>query len=76
MTCRIKMDPATTGKRVVTVCFAILALAGLCLGQAASPPSGGRTTTHVLTNWNQFHRRNMTRFNPYERFLAVNNVGT
>ncbi len=29
----------------------------------------------VLTDWNQFHKHNMHRFNPYEKFLTVNNVG-
>jgi len=56
---------------------AILLVAGSSFGQSASSQSlsGGRPTTYVLTDWNQFDRRNMHRFNPDERFLTVHNVG-
>jgi hypothetical protein len=29
----------------------------------------------VHTNWSEFHRPNMRRWNPYENVLSVNNVG-
>jgi outer membrane protein assembly factor BamB len=71
-----RMDSTRTRKRIGLMYIAIFLLAGFCFGQAASSLSfsSGRPTTHVLTNWNQFHRRNMARFNPYEKFLTVNNV--
>ena len=71
------MDSTKTGKRLGLAGFAIFVLAGFCFGQATSPhpPSGGRRSTHVLTDWSQFHRNNMERWNPYEKFLTVNNVG-
>jgi glucose dehydrogenase len=72
-----KMIPSGSSMRIGLTCIAMFLLTGFCFGQAASSPSpsGSRPTTHVLTDWNQFHRRNMTRFNPYEKFLTVNNVG-
>jgi len=71
------MIPSGSSLRIGLTCIAMSVLAGFCFGQAAGThsASGGRHTTHVLTNWNQFHRRNMARFNPYEKFLTVNNVG-
>jgi hypothetical protein len=70
------VTPSGFGLRISVTCFALFLLAGFCFGQSASSPSpsGSRPTTKVLTNWNQFHRRNMARFNPYEKFLTVNNV--
>ncbi len=59
------------------MCIAIFLLAGFCFGQAGSSPSssGVRLAKHVLTNWSEFHFRHYgTRFNPYEKFLTVNNV--
>ncbi len=72
-----KMDSTKAGQRFGLVCFAIFLLAGLCFGQAAGSPSlsGGRNTTHVLTDWNQFLRNNMARWNPFESILTVDNVG-
>jgi len=71
-----RMDSTKTGKRLGTVCFAIFVLAACCFGQAANsgPHSGDRRTTHIFTDWNQFHRHDMTRYNPYEKFFTVNNV--
>jgi outer membrane protein assembly factor BamB len=66
-----------TGMQSCLMFVSIVLLAGFCFGQGASSPSPsvGRPTTHVLTDWSEFHRHNMTRFNPYEKFLIVNNVG-
>jgi outer membrane protein assembly factor BamB len=35
-----------------------------------------QVTFLVRTDWNQFHRQNMMRLNPYEEVLDVNNVGS
>jgi outer membrane protein assembly factor BamB len=71
------MDSTKTGMRLGLVCCAIFVSAGFCFGQAVSSASrsGGRSTKHVLTDWNEFHKHDMTRFNRYEKFLTVNNVG-
>jgi outer membrane protein assembly factor BamB len=48
----------------------ILALAGFCFSQSAPSAS-----SELLTNWSEFHRPAMKRWNPYENVLNVNNVG-
>jgi len=40
-----------------------------------SGETGVQTEFEVQTNWNEFHRPNMKRFNPYENVLNVQNVG-
>ena len=40
-----------------------------------SGDAGAQTEFEVKTNWNEFHRPNMRRFNPYENVLNVQNVG-
>ena len=57
-------------KRTCLVCITILVLAGFCFSQSAPSAS-----SEVLTNWTEFHRPNMTRWNPYESVLNVGNVG-
>jgi glucose dehydrogenase len=58
------------GKHASLVCITIIVLAGFCFSQSAASPS-----SEVLTNWTEFHRPNMTRWNPYESVLNVGNVG-
>ena len=53
---------------ILVACFAPVAL--------AQQPAGNVHTKKVLTNWNEFHRPNMRRWNPYENVLNVNNVGS
>src|SRR5580704_1006180 len=36
---------------------------------------GAQAQFRVHTDWNEFHRRNMKRYNPYENVLNVSNVG-
>ena len=55
-------------KQVCLAGIAILMLAGLCLSQTA--------TTSSPSDWTEFHRDNMARWNPYETVLNVNNVGS
>ena len=38
--------------------------------------TGAHATFTVYTSWNQFHRHNMMRWNPFENVLNVNNVGS
>jgi outer membrane protein assembly factor BamB len=57
----------TSGKQACLVGIAIFVLAGLCLSQSAVSPSP--------SDWTEFHRDNMQRWNPYETVLNVNNVG-
>jgi len=41
----------------------------------ASVAWGQRATSQVCTGWSEFHRPNMTRFNPCEKVLNAGNVG-
>ena len=36
----------------------------------------GQQPAARLNNWSEFHRTNMQRWNPYEKVLNVNNVGS
>ena len=58
------MDSTKAAKQLGAVFVAMFLLAGICLGQAAgsSSRSDARATTHVLTDWGEFHRSNMGRF--------------
>jgi outer membrane protein assembly factor BamB len=57
----------SSGKQVCLLGIAIFMLAGLCLSQSVTSPSP--------SDWTEFHRDNMQRWNPYETVLNVNNVG-
>jgi eukaryotic-like serine/threonine-protein kinase len=66
LTLNINAPPWTrTGKQASLACIAIFLLVGFCFGQAA----GSRS------DWTEFHRTNMERWNPYEKVLNVHNVG-
>jgi eukaryotic-like serine/threonine-protein kinase len=62
---KTRMVSIVVGKRFAYLCFALLALAGICFSQ----------TLNSRADWTQFLRNNMHRFNPYEKVLGVKNVG-
>ena len=53
-----RRDSTNTEKRLGWICPMLFLLAGFCFGQAASShaTSGAPHTTHVLTDWSQFHK--------------------